>query len=526
MSMIRPTFMGFETAKRGIEVNQKAIDIVGNNLSNTETIGYTRQRVDTASVSPASYSSRVASSRIGLTGQGVEALGVSQIRDSFLDKRFRDEYSKASYHGQSAEILNDIQSALGDGSDLASESSLFGAMQQIFNSINDYAYEPTMDSQANLVLSAFKNMTQVLQQLDAKLSGVANNKIYDVGVDVDRVNEIFNEIAHYNELISQDATVMANPNNEYFRPNELLDKRNVLLDELAGYGDINVVTLANGMVNVDFGGKRAVTEKDCEKLRLETNPDLTIDIKWVSSGDSVKLTGGSFQAARDYLNGRGNNLRNEYETTKQGIPYYRDRLNTFATAFANVVNNTIPERANPNDPGDNTPLLDANGNIVYKTLIGGRDSNGTVAAKGQGLITAANISISQEWSEGGPSYFIFSKQENIASYAQQISTSLTSDSHKFVSYGESFNGTFEEYISDYVTQLGSEIKFQEGRFEATSMVADDFLDRRDEVSGVNRDEETANMLIFQKSYNAAARMMTTLDDMLDVIINRMGRVGL
>ncbi len=526
MSMIRPTFMGFETAKRGIEINQKAIDIVGNNLANTETIGYTRQRVDTASVSPSSYATKIVSSRVGLAGQGVEALGVSQIRDSFLDKRFRDEYGKASYHGQAADILTDVQSALGDGSDLASESGLFGAMQQIFKSINDYAYEPTMDSQANLVLSAFKNMTQVLQQLDAKLNGVASNKIYDVSVDVDRVNEIFNEIAHYNELISQDATVMANPGNEYFRPNELLDKRNVLLDELAGYGDINVVSLANGMVNVDFGGKRAVTERDYETIRLETNPDLTIDIKWVGSGDGVSFTQGSLLASRDYLNGRGNNLRNEYETTKQGIPYYRDRLNTFATALANVVNNTIPERANPDVAGDNTPLLDAGGNIVYKTLISGRESDGTVAPQGQTLITAANISISKEWSEGGPSYFIFSKQENIASYAQQISISLTGSDHKFVSYGESFNGTFEEYISDYVTQLGSEIKFQEGRFEATSMVADDFLDRRDEVSGVNRDEETANMLVFQKSYNAAARMMTTLDDMLEVIINRMGRVGL
>lgn len=526
MSLLRPTFMGFETAKRSIEVNQKAIDIVANNLSNADTAGYTRQRVDVASISPSAYTTRITSSRVGLMGQGVEALGVGQIRDSFLDKRFRDEYAKAAYHGQAAELLKDVQAALGDGGDITDESALFGAVAQIFKSINDYIKEPTLDSQANLVFSAFRNFTQVMQQIDAKLAGVAERQISDVKVDVDRVNEIFSEIAHYNELISQDATVMADPNIEYFRPNELLDKRNLILDELAGYGDVNVTALANGMVNVDFAGRRAVTEKEYQHLRLDVHKDQTIGIKWNDTGEEVKFNAGSLKANRDFLNGRGRNVQNTYETTYEGIPYYKDRLNTFAIAFANVVNNIVPERANPDVIGDNTFLTDADGRVVYKTLVGAMREDGSVQEKGQGLITAANIALSKEWADAGPGYFIFSKQENVTVYAQQIANALTSDDHKFVSHGEIFTGTFEDYIADYATNLGSQIKYQEGRFEATGMVADDFLDRRDEVSAVNRDEETANMLIFQKSYNAAARLMTTLDDMVDVIINRMGRVGL
>ncbi|MCL2121452.1 MAG: flagellar hook-associated protein FlgK [Clostridiales bacterium] len=527
MSLLRPTFMGFETAKRSIEVNQKAVDIVANNLSNADTAGYTRQRVDVASISPSAYTTKITSSRVGLMGQGVEALGVGQIRDSFLDKRFRDEYAKAAYHGQAAELLKDVQAALGDGGDITDESALLGAIARIFVSLNDYVYEPTLDSQANLVLAAFRNFTQVMQQLDAKLSGVAEAQIHDVGLDVKRVNAIFSEIAYYNEKISHDATVMADPNNEYFRPNELLDKRNLLLDELAGYGDLNVITLANGMINVDFGGKRAVTEKQYELLRLDVNQDQTIGIKWNATGAEVNLSAGSLKANRDILNGRGRNVQNTYETTQEGIPYYRDRLNSLAQAFANVANNTIPVRANPDDVGDNTLLLDSAGRIVYKTLIGPMGEDGLVQPRGtDGLITAANIAISKEWTDAGPGYFIFSKQENISSYALQICGALTTDKHKFVSYGETFTGTFEDYVADYVTNLASEIQYHDGRFMSSAMVADDFLDRRDEISGVNRDEETANMLIFQKSYNAAARLMTTLDDMVDVIINRMGRVGL
>ena len=70
--------------------------------------------------------------------------------------------------------------------------------------------------------------------------------------------------------------------------------------------------------------------------------------------------------------------------------------------------------------------------------------------------------------------------------------------------------------------MGSEISYVQGRQEASAIVTDDFLTRRDAVSGVSRDEETANLVTFQKSYEAAARVMNVMDELLDVIINQMG----
>ena len=131
--MLRPTFLGFETAKRGLAVSQKSLDIVGNNLSNIDTAGYTRQRLDTTSVAPSAYSTRVATSRVGLTGQGVDALGVSQMRDAFLDKRFRDEYSQASYNTQVTSILTDLEAALGDAVNVAEGGDVFmKSLEQLF----------------------------------------------------------------------------------------------------------------------------------------------------------------------------------------------------------------------------------------------------------------------------------------------------------------------------------------------------------------------------------------------------------
>ena len=517
---MRATFMGFEAAKSAVFANQKSIDIVGNNLANLDTKGYTRQRVTRAAVSPSSFSTKVASSRLGLAGQGVVATGVSQMRDSFLDKCFREEYSKSSYHGQAAEILDSLQQALIDGNDLTDESGLQGAIQNIYKSLNDYMKDPTMDTEANIVMSAFKTATQVLQEFDKKLTVVADQQMTELKTSVDRANELMEQIAYLNKVIASDVTVTQNPENEYFRPNELLDRRNLLLDELSAYGDISVTELSNGMVNVSMGGHQVVKEGNYDGLVASPTSQNTLEIKWRSTGENITTKNGIFAAGLHFINGRGNNVQNSNEATQQGILYYRDRINTFASALAQIANSSIPEM----DATTGKPQVDADGNIVYKTLLAAKGDDGKTDKRLP--VTAGSISISDEWTTKGAGYFIFSKDSDVIDYAQKLSYNLLEGKHTFTSYGETFTGTFAEYQIDMLGRLGSDLAYHEGRQEATAMVADDFLDRRDSISGVNRDEETADMLKFQKSYEAAARMMTTLDDLLDIVINRMGRAGL
>ena len=513
---MRPTFMGFEAAKSALFTNQKSLDIVGNNLANINTAGYTRQRVERGAVSFSAYTSRVSSSKIGLAGQGVEALGVSQLRDAFLDKCFRDEYAKASYHSQAVNILSSIQSALTDGNDITSESGIQGAIEQLFSSLNQFINEPTLDSSANIVMSAFKNICQVLNQLDEKLQVVANQQIEDLKASVSRVNEITAAIAHLNEVISKDAALLSE--NGHFKPNDLLDERNLLLDELAAYGDIKVTELPDGTINVDFGDHRVVSGNKADALAVSVTDDQLVGVYWKTSGDNVVLTGGSILADLHFINGLGNNVQNSSESVMQGIPYYRDRLNSFAHALATLANNSVPEY----DPATDAPKVDANGKIVYKTLLAPSQYSGSAG----GQITAGNISLSVEWTQNGPGYFIYNRNEAVEDYAQKLASSLVDTRFTFQLYGETFTGTFAEYNVEMLGRLGADLKFHEGRHEAFAAVADDFLDRRDEIAGVSQDEETADMIKYQKAYEAAARLMTILDEMLDVLINRMGRVGL
>lgn len=522
---MRPTFLGFETAKSALSLNQKSLDIVGHNLANINTPGYTRQRVTSASVVPSTYNVRVASSSIGVAGQGVEMTGVSQTRDAFLDKRFRDEYANSSYYIQTSDMLSDIQSALGDASDITEGGNVVAAsIQQIYTSLNSYADQPTSTPIANLVLSSFTSMTQVLQKLNGDLNNVAKQQTYDLNVAVDKVNTTLQKLAQLNDQISGDAaTALSSPGSSKDQPNELLDQRNLLLDDLSSYGNISVTSEKDGSTTVEMGGHIVVSGKDYDSIHVQTDSQSSaVSLDWKSTGDLTHFSTGALKAYTDVLNGRGANVQNAGETSVQGIPYYKDRIDTLAQTFANVVNNIVPEMEGT--PGQMTQKIDANGNKVFKTLIGAKQSDGTTDKNS--IVTAANISVSDEWNSGAASY-LFSDPGSLknSAYATQLSNAITGSNTAFQSYGETFSGTFEEYLIDYTGKVGTDTSYYSNLQSVSSSVSNDLLDRRDNVSAVQMDEETTNMMTFQKSYNAAARLMTTLDDMLDKLINSTGTVG-
>ena len=505
---MRSTFIGLETARSAIVVNQIAQDVVANNLANLDTDGYTRQRVERAATAISTYSNRVSSNSASGNGTGVTALGISQVRDSFLDKCYRDENSVNSGFSQTADMLNDILSVFPDGADYTDDSGLIGGLESLYTNLNTFIQSPTSESEANLVKSSFTNLTQILNQLDSGLTTVCQRQTEDLQTTVDRTNDLMEQIASLNKNIAADATVKANTGSKYSQSNELLDERNLLLDELSSYGDINVTENSDGTVSVNMGGKLIVDRGEYDSLSMNVDENNYVDVSWRTSGDSISLSSGSIKSYVDVINGRGSNVQSNKETAVQGIPYYRDRINQFASALADVANSTIPVS------------LDSSGNATsYKTLLGGYESDGTEAK----AVTAGNISISDEWSANGAGYIIYNDSENVEDYAQLLSNKIFEDSYTFNSYGESYTGTFSNYTIDMLGKIGTDVSFNEGRSEATATIADDYLSSRDAISGVQQDEETSNMLIYQRSYQAAARIMTVMDDMLDTLINDMAR---
>jgi len=597
---MRSTFMGFEMARSGMSASQKGIDVTGQNLTNVNTPGYTRQRVDFVSIGTLG-SSRGMTTRSNLVGQGVGVSGISQIRDPFLDRRFREEYSDVGMYEQNVSILKDIESAL----DEVTSSGLKEAMANVVKALQDLSKNPDQSTNANIVQTAFKSLTSVLNQFSNKLVSIYEQQKFNAKVAVNDANSLMERIASLNKSISDDVS-SSNANNTY-GPNELLDQRNNLLDELSKYGDMHVQEETNGTVKVTLNGQTVVDGENYDAIELVHNHDNTISFNWRSSGKNMVSSTGQLKSFTDLINGNGENATGIYENYEKGIPYYQAKLDDFAKAIATSFNDTVKTKAtnavytidapaNPLvAPNTNVTLsiagltngqinitptgttvaeqtasivqqlnadagfaalytakVDVDGNLELTAVDDGRNTaftgitgwngqNGAASfeVKVEGLnageatkqlfdppgvtdITAANITISEEWSKD--SDYILIDLNGDGSLDNTYALALVGLFNNDIEFG-TFNGTFEDYVNDYNTELGQQITFNSTRFEASASISNEMLNRRDAVSGVSLDEEGTNLMIYDKAYKAAARLMTTLDEALDVLINRTGLVG-
>lgn len=524
--MLRPTFLGFETAKRGLTAAQKGLDIAGQNLTNWDSVGYTRQRMTQVALAPDAYRSRFSSSKVGFAGQGVDITGIGQTRDRFLDKRFREESGDVGYYNQSSSILGDIQAALSEYNP-KDDTGLRASLLSINDALQDFSVNAYSETHANIVATEFKNLTQTLQQISGKLQSACAQQKYDLDVSVQEVNKMLQQVAGLNQAIMED--MAATRDNSYFGPNELLDERNVLLDELSQYLDLQYSNNADGTVTVSVSGQVVVSGSKFDKLEmLEDETSGVTSVRWISTNKQAELSTGSLKAALDYINGRGPNLKNPGESTARGFLYYQDKLDAFAQSFASVVNHIIPEA-----DADGNPKTDADGNIIYRKLMGGLssepDADGKYHVRDDIPITADNLSISDAWS-ADPGYIIYQRgddgtADNVSNYALALAQALADGTHFFDSNREEFTGSFLDYVKGYASTLAEDVSFAENRHTATATITNSLQDSRDEVAGVVVDEEVANLMLYQKSLSAASRLMTAMDEALDVLINKTGLVG-
>ncbi len=489
--MIRPTFLGIETALRGIQTNQKSLDIVGQNLTNVSTPGYTRQRTDQVSVTLAATGRYDVMHNTSLMGQGVEINGVNQIRDPFLDKRFREEYATVAYYDQSAVILEDVEAAL----DELGNTGLKNAMEEMVSSLKTFSANPDDVTNASIVMNSMVQFTQVMNLFDQKLNEISDQQKFDTSVAVEDVNSILERITVLNGSIKDTMMMNSVVGNTVYGPNELLDERNVLLDQLAYYGDISVEEGEFGVVTVTMGDHVVIDDEQHETLSYTETAEGPILLSWQKDGSTFKSEGGSLSAYVDMINGAGPHIENELQNFEDGIPYYQEKLNQLAAGFAHAFNNVVP--------------LEAGG---YKTLF----------EPTSGEVTAGNLTVANDWITN-PEYIMEGVDKNGELDNTYIVSmvSLFEVEHSFAE----FEGSFEGYVNFVNTSIGQQVTFNTSRLTASTAVADDLLNQRDSISAVSDNEEAADMMMYERAYQAVARLMTTLDEALNTIINGMGVVG-
>lgn len=516
---MRPTFLGFETQKRTLQLSQKCIDITGNNVSNINTPGYTRQRVDLyAQYYMGNRDLRWSSpsNSLSMTGQGVNAYGVSQIRDIYIDMRYRSNVAIEAESETASSILSELEDVM----DNFETDGLQYFTTQFFKALQDYSVEkPDSEEIAVTCVNTAKNLCRLLNDYDLKLTEIEETYSEDLRDTIDYINELTREMNTLNDKIVKEKFHYP----EEYDPNELLDEMNLYLDELSTYGNIEVERHESGAYSVKLGG---VTILDGENFK--TNDILMEDynlygqakLYW-QSGDAFNVTSGSLKAYINLLNGNGvyatGNQNNYY-----GIAYFKSAVDEFARTIANTFNNA--NYANIDD---------------FRAMFAPSEPGA--------VITAGNIRVADSWANNptmiGQSRK-FDSQTGLYVYGyDELRDELTGEvqlrntnvlylisqfDNDEIKFGTAhdFKGSVNEYIAFISNRLGQTIQYEVSRNETAQATVDTILDARDDVSAVQMDEEGINMLNYQKWYKASSRMVTTLDDLLDKLINGTGRVGL
>lgn len=513
--MINSTFGGFMTARLGMTVSQQALNVTGQNITNVGTKGYTRQRLDQVSLNVGGGSSKYSSQMLINIGNGVIATGTSQLRDQFLDRRFRNEMAEVGKYNIHTNGLQELAAILDETQLVNDKGGIHNQLGEFWSKLNDLSSHVGDKEYDTMVRVSADSLCKLFNASAKKLQDVKNNVENDFSnVDVPKVNEILRKIQDLNKSIK---TSQIHGDNAL----ELQDERNLLLDELSTYVKIDVQyepvqitdTLSVDELKIYMpdleanGQKFALLDDDqcCQFIaqkpknpgdpwQLEVTP--LAENNWATTGNNItdKLTSGSFVSSLELLN----------STDKGGIQYYQNMLDKLANQFAATMND-----ANKTADGKDHPLFTS-------------DGKDATAAN----ITAGNIKIAEDWQNNTYGITTTKKQPAVEGANDNVlhMMSLMKDSLVYTDNqgNKIFEGTFQEFFSNIGVTLGMELQSGTDLLKNHTTLAGDVSDSRDNVSGVSLDEEGMNMMQFSKAYQASAKLMTVLDDLLDTLINRMG----
>ncbi|MEG0564708.1 MAG: flagellar hook-associated protein FlgK, partial [Hungatella sp.] len=440
--MLRSSFASFNTARLAIQANQSALAIVGQNIANVKTSGYTRQRLDQVSLNTRGLTSIYESPNGAHIGSGVMVTGVSQIRDPFLDSRYRLEMSNLGGIDKKVAILDKL-GVIFDEADRSALDDQFGDFAKQLRALQANSNDDATDSMCR---SSAQTITDLFRQYSSQISEVKTDLVNSTTEDVKDINDTLKKIEKLTTSIKE-SQVHGNP------ALELQDERNLAIDQLATYANIKVthntdLTMTGASVDIlkiELMGSanspisliddtHPAAQFSLVSPNQGYNQDYTMAITDSRGVTLSQVTSdkGSFKTSLSMLNNGG-----EFDTpqsSSRGIAYYEGVLDGLAEKFATEFNKL------------NAPVQQADGTFLGGNLFASTD--------GSAKITAANITLSSGWLNGTV-HLLSSRTPDAPSgensnIGNMISAMDKKQEFKTPAGTISFNGTFQECFTNMV----------------------------------------------------------------------------
>lgn len=492
---MRSTFGGIEIGKRGLMTQQRALDVTGHNVANANNKNYSRQRVIQSATPPYTMPSITNGSEAGQVGTGVYVRQIMRMRDLFIDQRLRYEnhaLGEWSIKKDNLIELEAIFNELGSGGLTASLNKFWDSFADLGNSEGELAYRQA-------VINNALALTDQLHYIDQTMVELRDNIGSEIEGKLAKVNDLTQQIADLNKLIS---TIESDVSKQ---ANDLKDERDALLDQLTKIVDVSISFDDRSRANISLNGIGLVQGDMAHQIRIEMgaqtrtvevdlNDDLTYD---PISGDqeyTYIFDQYSFKVGNNSVEINSGEVRGLLDVRDEIIDLKVNRFDQIVRTIKNEVNNLHKSGYDKNgNTGIDFFIYDSSGNYEAGNLL----VNPALVAD-PNMIAAST----------SPDPDDVSNVENALAISRLRTKAGTISST-----------TFEDFWLTQAGKLGLEIESAE-RMEVNQEVMVWQLSlKRQEVSGVSMDEEFSEMIKFQQGYNAAAKVLAKMDQMLDTLIN-------
>ena len=309
------TFSGIELGKRSIMAHTDAIQTAGHNISNADTEGYSRQRVQMKEFDPLYRPDLERAERPGMIGQGIDTQSVERVRDEMLDNRITEQQHHESYWDTRSKYYTMIEQIYNEPEDVSVRSN----MDKFWQSWQELSMHPENQSARQAVVTRGENLTDSINSKWEGLMGIGTLINADIEATVKQVNDYARQIAAINGEIVRSRGMVDNPN-------DLLDRRDLLVDKLSKLVNITTDRRDSDEFFVHVDGQVLVQGGVARTFDLEAVIDNNgyDKLVWKDTGNDAVIKGGKLGALIEL---RDVDVRNEVQS-----------LNTMTMNFADLVN--------------------------------------------------------------------------------------------------------------------------------------------------------------------------------------------
>jgi flagellar hook-associated protein 1 FlgK len=462
------------SARSGMAAQQLAVQVASQNIANADTEGYSRQRVDLATSLSVAFP-------YGTIGTGVTVQNISRARDAMLDAQYRqDSGGQANAETMSA-TLGQIQQVFSEPSD----SGLSASLDAFWSSWNDLANDPSNGAAKGAVRAAGSSVASTLNRFAAQLDQIDQTNRESANADVSQINKLAQQVVEYNNKI------VAQESNGH-TAGDLRDSRDRLLDQLATLTGGQAIERANGNAAFFVGGRILVDGAQAKQMEFTDGQPPTIKFT-----DDPKI-----------LVGVGGTLGAKMDVSAKQVPDVMSRLDAVAKSIVTSVN-AIHNGATAYT--GTPPVATVAGNFF--SVGTGAATDPAFTARGIKLdatLTSADKVAASAASTGPGNGDVATAMSNLRSQTLAIT-----DAAGNTVGTNSIGGFFTETVGNLATAT----KYAEDDATVQKTLATNSNARRTAVSGVSTDEELVSVIQHQHSYQAAARLVSVVDEMTQTLVN-------